>query len=175
MNDNHCKLCTLLPTLDPIFETDYWKVILNLDQGYLGRCFVTLKEHKEDISELTNEEWLDFGATVKRIESAIKQAFSAEMFNWTCLMNNAYQTKPATPHIHWHLRPRYSTSVEFSDLEFTDPEFGHHYDREQRFYAEDDVLTQIKEEIKSKIVQLPTPTSSADVLDMALPKSSSNE
>ena len=151
MNDSTCKLCSLLHTLEPIFETDYWKVVLNLDQGYLGRCFVTLKEHKGDLSELTNEEWLDFGSIVKKIELAIMQAFGAESFNWTCLMNNAYKHSQPNPHVHWHMRPRYRETVRFSDLDFSDPEFSHHYNREQRFFAEDNTLAAINKEIQSKL------------------------
>jgi len=151
MNENQCDLCELLPKLDPIFETDNWKAILNQDQGYLGRCFVTLKVHKGSLSEISDDEWLDFGAAVKKLEKALKQAFGADNFNWTCLTNNAYQEESPTPHVHWHVRPRYSKSVTFAGLEFNDPEFGYHYNREQRCQVEEDVLSAIKKEIQTKL------------------------
>ena len=151
MNNDQCKLCSLLPTLDPIFDTKHWKIILNQDQGYLGRCFVTLKLHKDSLSEISNDEWLDFSIAVKKLEKALKQAFGADLFNWSCLMNNAYQEESATPHVHWHVRPRYSKSITFTGLEFTDPEFGHHYNRERRRKVEEDELSAIKKEIQDNL------------------------
>lgn len=50
---NNCEVCAVLPTNNPIFETDKWMVSLSPDQDYLGRCHVTLKEHKGDLAELT--------------------------------------------------------------------------------------------------------------------------
>ena len=48
------------------------------------------------------------------------------MFNWSCLMNNAYQVSPAKPQVHWHFRARYENTVNFAGQMFTDPNFGHH-------------------------------------------------
>ena len=46
-------------------------------------------------------------------------------------MNNSYQKKPYTPHVHWHFRPRYEQPVTINNVTFEDPEFGFHYDRDQ--------------------------------------------
>ena len=134
-----------------IFETKFWKVILASDQAYLGRCYITLKRHSGDLAELTDEEWLDFSELVKRLESALKKSFNATMFNWTCLMNNAYQNEPPNPHIHWHFRPRYNHKVEFAGLTFKDPEFGHHYDRARKQEVSNDVKRKILEKIRENL------------------------
>ncbi|MDZ7786418.1 MAG: HIT family protein [Candidatus Saccharibacteria bacterium] len=148
MFDN-CEVCKVLPQNNPIFETDKWVATLAFDQGYLGRAYITLKEHKGDLKDLSEEEWLEFSKVLKKYEAGVRKAFNAEMFNWTCLMNNAYQTQPSQPHIHWHVRPRYSTEIEFKGKTYSDPEFAHHYDRNQKNLVNSGVLDAINEEIKS--------------------------
>lgn len=113
-----------------ILETTHWKTFLMSDQTYLGRSVVVLKrENCGDLADLTKEEMLDFLELVGKLENAFRKAFSATMFNWTCLMNLAYQNVPPDPHVHWHFRPRYDHKVTFSGLDFIDPNFGQHYDR----------------------------------------------
>ena len=126
-----CDICGFVKTnKNPVFETSFWKVFLADDQAYLGRCYVTLKRHAGDLSKLTQDEWDDLLEVIIKLESSVKKAFGATLFNWTCLMNLAYQNNPPNPHIHWHFRPRYSHPVRFAKLTFEDPEFGQHYSRE---------------------------------------------
>lgn len=151
MELNKCGICRLLPNGDPILNTQYWQVIIAPDQGYLGRCYVTLKEHKGDLAELTREEWLDYAEIVKKLETAVRSAFGAIVFNWGCLMNNAFQVSPATPHIHWHLIPRYDKTIDFDGMGFIDPLFGHHYDREQSQKVSEETLRRIQAKIKENL------------------------
>lgn len=144
-----CEVCAVLPLNSPIFETNHWMVSLSPDQGYLGRCYVTLKQHKGDMAELTNEEWLEFADIVKKLEGAITKAFGARMFNWGCLMNNAFQSEVALPHVHWHVRPRYDAPVVFSGEEFSDAAFGHHYDREQSKKLNAEMMDSIRREVQA--------------------------
>lgn len=109
---------------DLIVETKYWVILLAPDQGYLGTCVVALKRVDGDLSELKDEEWLEFGQIVKKLESAIKNAFNCTMFNWGCLMNSSYLSNPPNPHVHWHLIPRYRDKTEFEGFIFEDPCFG---------------------------------------------------
>src|SRR3989344_6640821 len=127
-----CDGCQKTNKDELIFETKFWKIIIAPDQAYIGRCYVTLKRHCGDLAELENSEWSDFIELVKKLESALKKSFDATMFNWTCLMNNAYQHDPPNPHVHWHFRPRYRNIVKFEEDVFEDPEFGHHYNGERR-------------------------------------------
>lgn len=151
MKVDGCETCLFLPQNNPVIETENWAVTLSPDQGYLGRCYVTLKEHKEDLADLTNEEWLEFGEVVKKLEKAIRLAFNAQVFNWGCLMNNAFQHSPAKPHVHWHMRPRYDQTVSFDGIDFTDPLFGHHYGREHSQKVSDETLEHIRNTIKENI------------------------
>lgn len=111
----------------PIFETTHWEIALMNKQRYLGRCVVVLKRNCGDLSELTNEEMLDFLAVVRELEDLLRKTFNATMFNWSCLMNAAYRESPPNPQVHWHFRPRYNHPVEFANELFEDPNFGEHY------------------------------------------------
>lgn len=136
---------------DFVYETKYWSVFLAPKQGYLGRCVIVLKRHCGDLAELDDEEWLDFKEVVKRLESALKKSFNATMFNWTCLMNNAYQNNPPNPHVHWHFRPRYNHKVEFEGITFEDPDFRYHYDRTRDQKISDEIKRKIIEKIKENL------------------------
>ena len=145
-----CKTCAFLSQdHENILETEYWAVALSPKQGYLGQCYVNLRQHKGDLAELTDAEWLDFSIVVKKIETAIRDTFHPSLFNWTCLMNNAFQSNSPNPHIHWNVIPRYSNPVIFGGFEFTDPEFGHHYDTKHTIEISVEVLRAATAEIKS--------------------------
>ena len=100
-------------------QTDRWRVVLDSNQQYLGKAFVTLVEHKESLSDLSTEDWNDFELLVKKLESAVKSAFKPNHFNWSCLMNIAAMNGQPT-HVHWHMHPRYSQVVEVAGEPFED-------------------------------------------------------
>ena len=143
-----CYICKFAKEAkNPILETKYWTVLLASDQAYLGRCYVSLKRHCGDLAELKDVEWKDLLSVISNLEKSIRKSFGADLFNWTCLMNMAYQNNPPNPHIHWHFRPRYSHQVDFDNLVFKDPEFGHHY------ASEDQRSFEVSKEIQQKIVE----------------------
>ncbi len=134
---------------DLIFETTHWKVILMDDQTYLGRCVIVLKRKCGDLAEVTEEEMLDFLNLVKILESKARRAFGAVMFNWGCLMNDAYQNTPPDPQVHWHFRPRYDREVTFAGEKFVDTDFGHHYLRGTSRILSDAVRQEIIKALQS--------------------------
>ena len=89
-----------------IYDTSYWNVVLNPNQTYFGRSVVVLKRACGDLAAITEEELLDFFVIVKRMETLFRSTFDATMFNWSCLMNDAYQKTPPNPQVHWHCLPR---------------------------------------------------------------------
>jgi len=133
--------------MDTIFETEYWTVNLAYEQSYLGRARIPLKNKKSELSELSEAEFLDLLVVIKKYESALKKAFGATMFNWTFMMNDAYKKRPYSPHVHFHVRPRYDHPVEILGESYTDPNFGQHYNRE----VKKEVSLEIKKEIIEKI------------------------
>jgi len=136
-----------------IFETKFWKVELNKDQAYLGRCVIFLKRNCGDLADLNKDEILDFLNVVKKLEDKIRISFGATMFNWTCLMNDAYKSDNPKPQVHWHCRPRYKDIIEFEGIKFEDTEFAHHYNNKRHLEIDKEVLNKIANKIKGKILK----------------------
>lgn len=134
---------------DLLLETEHWLVLLAPDQRNLGTCVVALKRREIELSGLTSEEWSDLSQIVKKMESAVKKAFHATMFNWGCLMNSSYLEDPPSPHLHWHFIPRYQDPVKFKDKTFYDPCFGQStmYNREAPVQLSQDFKDSVKAHI----------------------------
>lgn len=128
--NSDCEICEIIRELHRdviIVETEYWRVVLNPNQVYLATAWVTLKTHVGSISELTEGQWEDLHSVIKRYEGAVRRAFGAKLFNWSCLMNDAFKATRPVPHVHWHVKPRYDKLVNITGIEFDDPNFAHHY------------------------------------------------
>lgn len=129
----NCDVCPIVQApgsaqgrLD-IITGEFW--IANLradDQSLLGTTYVTLKEHKESLADLTPEEDDEFIDIRNDLIQAQMRAFGAEVVNVSCLMNNTFQDEMPAPHVHYHFKPRYSQPVEFRGKTFTDPQFGYY-------------------------------------------------
>jgi diadenosine tetraphosphate (Ap4A) HIT family hydrolase len=106
--------------------TQFWKVVMTDDQMYLGRLVIKTITPRLSLPEITEEEQKDFFILIKKLESFFKDEIGATMFNYSCLMNNAYRDGE-TPHVHFHFRPRYQNPVTILGHTFSDPNFGEHY------------------------------------------------
>ncbi|HEY2004523.1 MAG TPA: HIT family protein [Candidatus Saccharimonadia bacterium] len=140
-----CDTCRLLKTggAEVIFQTEHWRVVLAPDQGYLGRAYVTLLDHRGSLPELTISQIVDWHDVVIRYEGLVSEAFEADVFNWGCLLNNAFQAADPRPHVHWHVRPRYSRTPSVDGVEYPDPQFGYHYDRRHQRVVTAEALVSI--------------------------------
>lgn len=123
---SECEICPILESHNDgqdvtVLETTHWRAVLDSDQRFLGKMFVTLLGHKPTVSDLSEEEWQDLHTVMRQLEHAVGLAFHPSHFNWSCLMNNAVVAGQPT-HVHWHLHPRYTSPVEFADDIFHDTE-----------------------------------------------------
>ena len=149
-----CPICAWSsehPHYPLLFETPFWRVVLAPNQCLLGRCVIHLKRHAGDLAELTPEESLDWHQLVQRLETALRDAFGATMFNWSCYMNHAYRQQPADPHVHWWAVPRYDHPVELAGWLFEDPDFGNPYNHQRWLDVPEEVRRQIVERIVSAL------------------------
>ena len=127
-----CEICPIIsdPSSDEralrILEGEYWRATLRRDQSLLGTTFITAKHHVEALADLSIEEWQEFASLNAQIELAIKKAFGARVINTSCLMNHAFKTDDPQPHVHWHVKPRYDSTIMFNGQAFTDPAFGNY-------------------------------------------------
>lgn len=117
-----CSLC--LPTRGVILPNDFWTLVLNENQATLGRVFFALTRHETDIAGLTDAEVLSLWAFVRETKAALTALFAPEHFNYMFLMN-------LTPHVHFHIFPRYAAPCEFAGQRFADSRYGDHYDPDE--------------------------------------------
>ncbi|PID31458.1 HIT domain-containing protein [Candidatus Saccharibacteria bacterium] len=145
-----CAICPILETKNDgqdvvVLETQYWRASLAADQRSLGRMFVTLLEHKESLSELSEAEFSDLQFVVKALEGSLKKTYQPTHFNWSCLMNNAVRDGQPT-HVHWHVHPRYDREVIVNGETFIDGN-----DDKTPHHASLETLETIQSEIVSNI------------------------
>ncbi len=144
-----CHICPLVekPSHE-ILATKHWTVNLGKDQLYLGRAYVTIRQHKGRLADISPEEWQDFGKVAHLLEEAYKQAFGALPINWTCMMNHSYTKEVIDPHIYWQVFPRYHTPVSLHGIVFNDDQYGEHYSVDASREVNDEVLEEIAAKLK---------------------------
>ena len=150
----NCEICPILASHNDgkdvqVIETDVWRVVLDPNQRFLGKSFVTLLDHKQALSDLSSADWQDFHTLVQRLEGALRSAFAPNHFNWSCLMNIAAMNGQET-HVHWHIHPRYAAPVSFSGEVFEDTQWYPITENVDHVVSRD-VLEEVAKEIRAHL------------------------
>lgn len=131
-----------------LYKSDNWEVIFGTwAQDHPGYCIITSK--KERISDLTPEEWIELGALEKELERVCNKVLKPTMYNFACLMNNAYRDNE-TPNVHYHFVPRYKEETIIVGKKYKDKYFGYNFWKwsNSKFKSQKDIFTkEEKEEI----------------------------
>ena len=136
-----------------LYKSNNWKVIYcDWCQEFLGQCIIS--SPKESLSDLTNIEWQELGIIEKELERVCQKLFKATMFNFACLMNNAYRDKE-TSHVHFHFIPRYKNSVTIFNKQYKDKHFGFNFWKWSlsKLKAQKDIFTKDEKEAIFKMMQ----------------------
>ncbi len=134
-----------------LYRGKYWEVVfVDWCQEFVGDCIIS--STKESLSDLASEEWVELGKIEKELERVAKKVFNATMFNFACLMNNAYRDNEK-PHVHFHFFPRYKNELMLFDKVYKDRHFGYNFWKWSlsKFKRQKDIFT--KEE-RQKIFQM---------------------
>lgn len=108
-----------------LYKGKYWDVIfVTWCQEFVGDCIIS--SNKESLSDLTDEEWQELGRIEKELERVCKKLFNATMFNFSCLMNNAYKDN-VKPNVHFHFIPRYKNELKILNKVYKDKHFGYNF------------------------------------------------
>ncbi len=108
-----------------LYESKNWEVVfLDNCQEFIGECIIS--SSKENLSDLTSEEWIELGSIESELERVCKKLFSSTMFNFACLMNNAYRDNEK-PHVHFHFIPRYKDEIKLFNKKYKDKHFGYNF------------------------------------------------
>lgn len=84
-----------------IAELEESYVILAHDQFYPGYSILVLKDHQEQLAQLSRERQGRLWNDVTRVAAALQQVVQPARINYECLGN-------MVNHIHWHVVPRYA-------------------------------------------------------------------
>lgn len=99
-----CELCDL--KAEPVWRNDKLSVILVDDPAYPGFCRVLWNGHVKEMSDLVPADRLALNDAVWEVEMAMRSVMAPEKVNLASLGN-------MTPHLHWHVIPRYADDAHF--------------------------------------------------------------
>lgn len=129
-----------------LYKGKFWDVIfVNWCQEFPGDCIISCD--KESLSELSVDEWIELGKIEKELERITKKVFNSTMYNFACLMNNAYRDNEK-PHVHFHFIPRYKGKRIILDKVYKDKHFGYNMWKWalNRFKSQKDIFTNEEKE-----------------------------
>ena len=102
--DENCFYCSKSKDLDSLMikicDLEVSTVYLFKEQTYKGRCNVVFKEHKSEITDLTEEEAAAFIKDVRKVAKAIQKAFNPGKINYGAFADTM-------KHLHFHVVPKY--------------------------------------------------------------------
>ncbi len=100
-----CELCkTTSEAL--LWRSDLCRVVLVEDADYPGFCRVIWNRHVKEMTDLNGGEQHAFMNVVFAVESALREVMQPDKINLASLGN-------LTPHLHWHIIPRYTLDKHF--------------------------------------------------------------
>ena len=89
-----------------LWQNDLCRVVKVDEPDYPGFCRVILKRHAREMADLEEGERDGLMAVVFAVEAAVREAMRADKMNLASLGN-------MTPHVHWHVVPRFRDDRHF--------------------------------------------------------------
>ena len=78
------------------------------DAAYPGFCRVVWHQHVKEMTDLPEAERSDMMHAVWQVELAVREVMQPDKINLASLGN-------MTPHLHWHVIPRFADDAQFPD------------------------------------------------------------
>lgn len=100
-----CELCDT-PGGELIWQDGFCRVVRVNDVDYPGFCRVILNRHVKEMSDLDTAQRERLMAVVFAVEAAVREVMAPDKINLASLGN-------LTPHVHWHVIPRYKRDRHF--------------------------------------------------------------
>jgi len=101
----NCPLCTA-PTNEILWQDDFCRIVLLDDQDYPSYCRVELLAHIKEMTDLPPAERARMMKVVFALETALRETLNSDKINLASFGN-------MTPHVHWHVIPRFSDDKHF--------------------------------------------------------------
>ena len=100
-----CEFCGS-PGGAVLWQNDLCRVVRVDEPDYPGFCRVILERHATEMTDLTPEERAGLMAVVFAVESTVRETMQPDKMNIASLGN-------MTPHVHWHVVPRFRDDSHF--------------------------------------------------------------
>lgn len=100
-----CELCDT-PGGELIWQDAFCRVVRVDDEDYPGFCRVILNQHIKEMSDLKAPQRERLMTVVFMVEEAVRDVMQPDKINLASLGN-------MTPHMHWHVIPRYKRDRHF--------------------------------------------------------------
>lgn len=89
-----------------LWQDELCRVVLVEDRNYPGFCRVIWAKHVKEMTDLPPTERQHLMSVVLAVESSVRQVLNPDKINLASLGN-------MTPHIHWHVIPRWRDDRHF--------------------------------------------------------------
>ncbi|OGI44971.1 MAG: HIT family hydrolase, partial [Candidatus Muproteobacteria bacterium RIFCSPHIGHO2_01_FULL_65_16] len=102
-----CPLCR--PENETVlWRDDHCRIVLVNDADHPAFCRVIWEVHVKEMTDLDEREQMHFMAIVFTLERALRELLKPDKINLASLGNQ-------TPHLHWHVIPRFADDAHFPD------------------------------------------------------------
>jgi len=111
-----------------LWQNDLCRVVRVDEPDYPGFVRVILKRHAREMGDLAPQERDDLMAVVFAVEAAVRETMQPDKMNLASLGN-------MTPHVHWHVVPRFRDDRHFPNPIWAAPQRERgsvHAEREKR-------------------------------------------
>lgn len=105
MHAADCELCNG-DGGEVLHRAEKFRVVLVEDAQYPGFCRVIWNDHMKEMTDLPVVDRSTLMAAVCKVESIVRAVMQPEKINLASLGN-------MTPHLHWHVIPRYADDAHF--------------------------------------------------------------
>jgi diadenosine tetraphosphate (Ap4A) HIT family hydrolase len=109
-----CELCQS-PGGEVIWESELCRVVAVGDPDYPGFCRVILNRHVREMTDLSEDERIRLMHVLFGVEKAIRALYQPDKINLASLGN-------MTPHLHWHVIPRWRDDRHFPQPVWATPQ-----------------------------------------------------
>ena len=114
MTMTNCALCVSTPH-DLLWQDDFCRVVLLHDADYPAYCRVELLAHVKEMTDLLPADRARTMKVVFAVESAVREVIQPDKINLASLGNK-------TPHMHWHVLPRFENDKHFPNSHWGEPQ-----------------------------------------------------
>ena len=101
----HCVFCQEIGG-ELIWQNALCRVVLINDADYVGFCRVILNQHVKEMSDLSGDQQWALMQIVFLVEQVQREILQPDKINLASLGNK-------TPHVHWHVIPRFASDKNF--------------------------------------------------------------